>query len=45
MNPESAEYWKNVGKIKSVLTSIKSIRGDKRSEEEVNATIELNPES
>lgn len=45
VNPESAEYWENVGKIKSVLTSIKFIRGDKRSEEEVNATIELNPES
>ena len=45
VNPESAEYWENVGKIKSVVSSIKSIRGDKRSEEEVNATIDLNPES
>ncbi len=44
VNPESAEYWENVGKVKSMLTSIKSIGGDKPSDEEVNASVVLTPE-
>lgn len=41
INPESAEYWEAMTKAKSILDTIKVIGGSKRSEEEMNSSVEL----
>ena len=41
--PESAEYWESMGRVKSIVETIKALRSDKTVETEANASVELSP--